>query len=46
MYPAGELAVLRQLLLLLFPLSGKRHGTVLSAYAPTITNPDEAKDKF
>ena len=28
------------------PLSGKRHATVVSAYAPTITNPDEVKDKF
>ena len=28
------------------PLSGKRHATVVSAYAPTMTNPDEVKDKF
>ena len=28
------------------PLSGKRHVTVVSAYAPTMTNPDEVKDKF
>ena len=29
-----------------FPLSGKRHATIVSAYAPTMTNPDEVKDKF
>ena len=27
-------------------LSGKRHATIVSAYAPTMTNPDEVKDKF
>ena len=27
-------------------LSGRRHATVVSAYAPTMTNPDEVKDKF
>ena len=27
-------------------LSGKRHATILSVYAPTMTNPDEVKDKF
>ena len=27
-------------------LSGKRHATIVSAYASTIINPDEAKDKF
>ena len=29
-----------------FPISGKRHATVVSAHAPTMTNPDEVKDKF
>ena len=29
-----------------FPLSGKRHATIVSVYAPTMTNPDEVKDKF
>ena len=28
------------------PLSGKRHATIVSAYAPTMTDPDEVKDKF
>ena len=28
------------------PLSGKRHETIVSAYAPTMTKPDEVKDKF
>ena len=28
------------------PLSGKRRATVIIAYAPTMTNPDEIKDKF
>ena len=28
------------------PLSDKRHATVVSAYAPTMTNPDEVKEKF
>ena len=28
------------------PLSGKRHATIVSAYALTMTNPDEVKDKF
>ena len=28
------------------PLSGKGHATIVSAYAPIMTNPDEAKDVF
>ena len=27
-------------------LSDKRHATIVSAYAPTMTNPEEVKDKF
>ena len=27
------------------PLSGKRHATIISSCAPTMTNPDEVKDK-
>ena len=27
-------------------LSGKRHATFVSAYAPTMTNPDVVKDSF
>ena len=33
-------------MMLRLPLSGKRHTTIVSAYAPTMTNPDEVKDKF
>ena len=28
------------------PLSGNKHATIVSAYVPTMTNPDEVKDKF
>ena len=31
---------------LMLPLSGKRHATIVSAYAPIMTNPDEVKNKF
>ena len=34
------------LMTLRFLLSGKRHATIVSAYATTMTNPDEVKDKF
>ena len=35
-----------RLMTLRLPLSGKRHATIVSAYVPTMTNPDEVKDKF
>ena len=35
-----------RLMTLRLRLSGKRHATIVSAYAPTMTNPDEVKDKF
>ena len=35
-----------RLMMLRLPLSGKRHATIVSAYAPTMTNSDEVKDKF
>ena len=28
------------------PLSGNKHAAIISAYAPTMTNPDKVKDKF
>ena len=28
------------------PLSGNKHATIVSAFTPTMTNPDEVKDKF
>ena len=28
------------------PLSGKRHATIVSVYAPTMTNPGKAKERF
>ena len=34
------------LMRLRLPSSGKRHATIVSAYAPSMTNPDEVKDKF
>ena len=33
-------------MMLRLPLSCKRHATFVSAYAPTMTNPDEVKSKF
>ena len=35
-----------RLMTLRFPLAGNKHATIVSAYAPTMTNPDEVKDKF
>ena len=35
-----------RLMTLRLSLSGKRHVTIVSVYAPTMTNPDEVKDKF
>ena len=35
-----------RLMTLRLPLSGNKHGTIVSVYAPTKTNPDEVKDKF
>ena len=35
-----------RLMLLTLTLSGKGHATIVNAYAPTMTNPDEVKDKF
>ena len=35
-----------RLMTLRLPLSGNKHATIVSAYAPTMTKPDEVKDKF
>ena len=35
-----------RLMTLRFPLSDNIHATIISAYAPTMTNSDEVKDKF
>ena len=35
-----------RLMTLILPLSGNKHATIVSTYAPTMTNPDEVKDKF
>ena len=35
-----------RLMTLILPLSGNKHATFVSAYAPTMTNPDEVKDKL
>ena len=35
-----------RLMTLRLPLLGIKHATIVSAYAPTMTNPDEVKDKF
>ena len=35
-----------RLMTLQMPLNGKRHATLISAYAPTMTNADETKDRF
>ena len=35
-----------RLMALRLPLSGNKHATIANAYAPTMTNPNEVKDKF
>ena len=35
-----------RLMALRLPQSGYKHANIVSAYAPTMTNPDEVKDKF
>ena len=35
-----------RLMMLCLPLPGKKQATVISAYAPTMSNPEEIKDKF
>ena len=35
-----------RLMTMQLPLTGKRHTTIISAYAPTMMNPDEGKKNF
>ena len=35
-----------RLMILRLPLPGNKHATIISANAPTMTNPDDVKDKF
>ena len=35
-----------RLMLLRLPISATQHATIISGYAPTMTNPDDVKDKF
>ena len=35
-----------RLMTLRLPVAGNKHATIVSAYAPTMANPDEVKDKF
>ena len=39
-------AINDRLMSLKLPLSGKKQATLVSVYAPTMTNPDDIKDKF
>ena len=44
--PSKQNLLVSCLMTLRLPLSGNKHATIVSAYAPTMTNPDEVKDKF
>src|SRR5579871_1928198 len=35
-----------RLMVVRLPLKEKRHATIISAYAPTMTNPEDVKEKF
>ena len=39
-------AINDRLMSLKLPLAGKKQATLVSVYAPTMTNPDDIKDKF
>ena len=44
--PALPVGISKRLMKLRIPLSKTRYLTVISAYAPTLTSPDEAKEQF
>ena len=44
--PSLPVGINERLMKLLLPLTESRHLTIISAYAPTLTNSDETKEKF
>jgi exonuclease III len=44
--PTLPVGINERLMKIRFPLSKTRHMTIISAYAPTLTSPDDAKEQF